>query len=243
MRFRSARRPHVRQPIYGQSKVSAAASTVTLMHLAEAITISHSMTAGEFAVAIGTIILAIFAAASVVVGAASVRESRAIDELNARRAAYHRSRGVRGVARLVLSEIRAIQNNAQTAIKQASWPASLPMPHPAWDAAGAILMETLPEDEAQGLADLFERVRAWESLIAVARQQYPTLASYGLAANLPAVNITAEPLTQIEAFCRKYEPPVQRLAYPDARDVPSDPDQERVWRAAHRRRWWLLWRK
>jgi hypothetical protein len=200
--------------------------------------ISNSMTAGDALVAAGTFLLAIFGALSAFEAIGAVKESRDVDALNARRAEYRRSREVRGVARLIHQELVINRDIAQDALHHGQWVVSSGTTHHAWDTNAVVIMEEVDEDIAAKLVALFSEVVRWEAFAAHSARTNPQAHSIPVTTGGVAYEV-AERITNLAPPCMG---PLRELAYPDAREVPSDPDAERAYRETQQRRaWYLLW--
>jgi hypothetical protein len=200
--------------------------------------VTNSMTAGDALVAAGTFILAVFAALSVFEALGAIEESRNIDRLNARRAAYRRSREIRGVARLIHQELIINRDIAEDALHAGQWPISSGTTHHAWGTSAGLIMEELDEDIAAKLVAVFSEVVRWETFAADAARRSPNSYSTPVTTGSVAFEV-AERVGQLAPDCMKS---LRALAYPDARDAPSDPDTELEYRERQRRRrWYYLW--
>jgi hypothetical protein len=128
-----------------------------------ALTVTGTMTVGDALVAAGTFLLAVFAAFSAVEAMSAVREARALDDLNVRRAEYRRSREMRGVARLVYQEVIGNQRIALEALDDDHWAVSSGVTHRAWDNSAALIMEEVAEDVAEKLGGFFAALNRWDA--------------------------------------------------------------------------------
>jgi hypothetical protein len=211
-----------------------------VLHLATllGLRISNSMTAGDALVATGTFLLAIFGALSAFEAIGAIKESRDLDGLNALRAEYRRSRGIRGVARLIHQKLVINRDIAQDALHDGQWVVSSGTTHHAWDTNAAMIMEEVDEDIAAKLVAVFSEVVRWEAFVAHTARTNPQANSVPVTTGTVAYEV-AERLIELAPSCMG---PLRALAYPDAREVPSDPDVERAYRGNQkRRRWYLLW--
>jgi hypothetical protein len=194
------------------------------------------MTVGEVLVAAGTFLLALFGAWSAIEAMRAVRESRELDGMNVRRAEYRRSREIRGVARLIHQEAVINERLAREAIQESEWGLWNRTIYVAWDRAAPLIMEEVSEDIAAELVAFFSRVREWEARMTYERETPPSVHSIGILSGY-----AMEVLTDISNRGPRCIAAMLALAYPDAREVPSDPDLERAYWESHRaRRWWLL---
>lgn len=133
--------------------------------IVEGLMISGSMTLGDALVAGGTFLLAIFGAWSAFEGMRAIRESRDIDRMNVRRAKFHRSREIRGIARLIYQEVESSARIAGEALKAGQWPVVSALGHHAWDVSASLMMEEVDEHAAAALVRLLESVRGWEAYV------------------------------------------------------------------------------
>jgi hypothetical protein len=200
--------------------------------------ITSSMTAGDAFVGAGTLLLALFGAMSAFEALAATRTSRETDQLNVRRGEYRRSREVRGVARLIHHEVVINRDVAEDALHDGHWTISSATTHHAWDSNAALIMEVVDEDTAGKLVAFFSEVMRWETFVARIARTTPSAESVPVNAGGVPFEV-AERLTGLSQDCMG---PLRQLAYPDAREVPTDPDAERAyWESRKRRRWYFLW--
>lgn len=182
----------------------------------------------------------IAAVAGGIVGAkTSAATARELDGLNARRSAKERERSVRGVARLIAAELDVVRESIERAFQDGRWQVSNVTPHGAWDRDGALLVETVAEDEALDLIRAFSLLVAWETTVRLYHERMPGDTVVPLAAG----SGTSDALSNLSAFIDICRPALAQLAYPDARNLPPDPDAELRYLAAHRRRFWRRGRR
>jgi hypothetical protein len=172
---------------------------------------SSSLTLGDLIVGAGTMLLAVF---TWKLG----RATYALDERNAARERKRRERQVRGVARLIFGELGMVKVSLAEALEETAWRFFYASPHGAWDREGAVVAETLPEDEAEALIAFMSKLTAWEEIVAQARAGNPKLQSLRLGQEeQEAVAGMSTVLSDVQRYLRT-------LAYPDARDLEPDPD-------------------
>ena len=200
--------------------------------------ITNAMTAGDALVAGGTFLLALFGAMSAFEALAAIRAGRGIDEMDVRRREYRRSREVRGVARLIHHEVVINRDVAEDALHEGHWTVSSATTHHAWDVSAALIMEEVDEDTAAKLVAFFSEVVRWETFVGRVARTTPQVESVPVNAGGVPFEV-AQRLTELARDCMST---LRRLAYPDAREVPSDPDVERAYTESQkRRRWYFLW--
>jgi hypothetical protein len=168
------------------------------------------LTAGELAVATGTLALAGFTWKL-------ARLTADLDDRNAARERKRREREVRGVARLVDGELGIIEASLVSALGENAWHTFLVTPHGAWDRDGALIAESVPQDEAQAMIDFMAHLTAWEQAVAIPSGE----THFGFVQFNGAQREVVEDLITRIREARGY---LQRLAYPDARDLEPDPD-------------------
>jgi hypothetical protein len=186
--------------------------------------ITWTLTVGDAIVGAGTLLLALFTwrLARVTVG---------LDERNVARQRKRDERRVRGIARLVDGELSVVLGTLRLANDEKAWRPFWPTPHGAWDRDGAVVAETLPQDEAEAIILFVSKLVVWEELTGAARAVDPKLS---LTLD-QAEQVAVAELLALHADARRFLKP---LAYPDARDLPPDPDTLRPY--TRKRRWeWL----
>lgn len=179
------------------------------------------MTAGDLAVALGTLLLAVFAAWSAFEARKAIEQSRELDELNRLRAEYRRSREIRGIARLIHHELVINRDIAEDARKEGHWNVSAGTTHHAWDENAAVMMEELDEDTAAKLVAFFSEVLRWEAHVRYSARTNPQTYQIPLLRGGVPSEI-ADRMGELAPACLAA---LHALAYPDGRDVPSDPDE------------------
>src|SRR6202035_106911 len=137
------------------------------------LSISGTLTLGDLLVGVGTMLLAWFTWRL-------ARATYALDERGAARERKRHERRVRGVARLVLGELAVVQTSIGQAIGADKWYWIYPLPHGAWDRDGALIVETVPEDEAVALIQMYARLDAWETITEWAHRKFPRAGSLSL---------------------------------------------------------------
>jgi hypothetical protein len=76
-----------------------------------------------------------------------------------------RKREVRGIARIVDSELKLITENIEKAVhKRRWWVYDLASPGVAWDRGGGAIAAALTEQEADELIDVVAKLRTWEGV-------------------------------------------------------------------------------
>jgi hypothetical protein len=187
--------------------------------------LSGSLTLGDAIVGAGTLLLAVF---TWKLG----RATYALDERNAARERKRHERQVRGVARLVYGELGVINTTLELALRSREWRRGYPVPQGAWDRGGAIIAETLREDEAQALIDFFSEMAAWLGAMGEVFAANP-----GTAPMLFS-DVHTNQLGELAALLSDARRYLKPHAYPDARDLEPDPDGLLAYRKERRRAQW-----
>lgn len=154
------------------------------------------------------------------------RVTVALDERTAARERKRREREVRGAARLIYGEMDITQASLSAASERLQWTALYLTPHGAWDRDGALIVETMAQDEAAALIDFFSSLREWELMSSGSEQthfQFIHLAGQ-----------EAESLATLVGLLKDARRHLQNLAYPDARELEPDPDSFLAWRRERR---------
>lgn len=188
---------------------------------------NDSLSLGEGIVGAGTLALAWFTYRL-------ARATYALDERNAARERKRRERQVRGVARLVDAELAVTAESLADAQAPARWSVLFLTPHGAWDRDGALIAETLPQDEAEALIDFMSHLTAWETMASRSSREV----RFGI---VPLGSAQQEELADLIARLNGARPYLQKLAYPDARDLERDPDSYLAWQRERRRKWLGKW--
>jgi hypothetical protein len=161
--------------------------------------LSGDISLGDLLVAVGTFLLAVFT------GYLAWVTSR-LDKRTVEREGVGRERRVRGVARLIDGELETIQRTVEHAKGNDSLPGV--MTHATWDRDGALIVETLPLNEASELIRAFEKLKVWENVITQLRTAGPAGTPIPLAS---ASEDLADLLKAVERARANLHP----LAYPN----------------------------
>ena len=180
----------------------------------------REVTAGDVVVGAGTLALAFFTWRLALFTSKLAEETVALDKRNAARERKRRERQVRGIARLVDGELNVVAKSVEHALETGHWWFFLEAPHGAWDRDGALIAETVAEDEALDLITAFSKIGAWQSLVAVIHQRAPDEDSITVQGPAQTTLIDLGPAIE---DARRH---LADLAYPDARDLEPDPDSE-----------------
>lgn len=130
------------------------------------------------------------------------------------------------------AELKIVETSVESALQDGTWWYFFPTPRGAWDRDGALIAETVAQDVAQDLIDVFSHLTAWQSVLASRRGRGSDepMVEFGSGSDVGAVLVDLVPrITQ----ARRH---LAGLAYPDARDLEPDPDIEPPQRL--KRRWW-----
>jgi hypothetical protein len=196
------------------------------IHLGEMVPLAikwvDSLTLGDSIVGAGTLLLALF---TYRLG----RATYALDTRVATRERQRREREVRGAARLVDGELFVIGATLSHATEMQRWLLMMPTPRGAWDRDGALIAETLPEDEVQAIVTFFSSLTAWESVVRTYREENPVADAF------PFEETERSVLANLSARLVEARKHVVALAYPDARDFPIDLDDYLAYRRERRR--------
>lgn len=168
---------------------------------------------GEAAVAVGTGLLAIFTWWL-------ANGTYKLDKRTAARERKRQERRVRGVARLVDGELNVVEENFEHAFEVDRWEFGWTIPRGAWDSSGALIAETVAEDEALALTRLFAELGRWDTAMGGMAARHPDQQSVPIQRS-PRI---AERATTILAGVKDVRRDLRKLAYPDARDLEPDPD-------------------
>jgi len=187
--------------------------------------LSGSLTLGDAIVGAGTLLLAVF---TWKLG----RATYALDERNAARERKRHERQVRGAARLVYGELDVINATLELALQSGRWLRGYPVPRGVWDRDGAIIAETLPEDEAQALINFFSELNVWLEAMGEVFTANPGTAPMRLEKHYTdKLGVLAASLSDARRYLKPH-------AYPDARDLESDPDNVLAYKRERRRARW-----
>jgi hypothetical protein len=177
--------------------------------------IAGGLSLGDIAVGSGTIALAVFTAKL-------AKATYTLDKRSAARERRRDERRVRGVARLVDGELDVTRNTISAGLDTGFWTLDWLVPRGVWDKDGAMLAESVPEDEAQALIDLFSDLAWWAAMVAGAKER-----SSGDSLPLEQGSDRIQRLGIIRAKIDTVRRDLHRHAYPDGRDLEPDPDAPR----------------
>jgi hypothetical protein len=109
-----------------------------------------------------------------------VRARYALTQYNAARERKRHESQVRGVARLVLGELAVINTSIERALAEDRWHWLYPLPRNAWERDGALIAESLSDDEAAAVIKIYTRLDNWKTITAQAHQEHPDVGSLSL---------------------------------------------------------------
>jgi hypothetical protein len=109
-----------------------------------------------------------------------VRARYALARYNIARERKRHECQVRGVARLVLGELAAINTSIERALAEDRWHWFYPLPRNAWERDGALIAESLSDDEAAALIKIYTHLDNWKTITAQAHQEHPDVGSLSL---------------------------------------------------------------
>jgi hypothetical protein len=141
------------------------------------------------------------------------RHTRARNALAQDNTAWERKRHksqVQGVARVVLGELAIISANVERALAEDRWHWFYPLPRNPWERDGALIAESLSEDKAAALIEMYVQLNEWEMITAGAHQQHPDAGSLSLNPEHKAIlGELRDSISDASRYLRK-------LAYPYA---------------------------
>jgi hypothetical protein len=167
------------------------------------ITLNGTLTPGELIVGLATLLVA-----AVTWNAA--RAPYILAQYNAACEDKRHKWQVQGVARLVLGELTVINTNVERALAEGRWHWFYPLPCNTWEHDGALIAESLSEDRAAALIEIYTHLTNWETITAQAHQQHPNTGSLSL--NPKHKSILGELQDSISDASRY----LRKLAYPNA---------------------------
>ena len=204
-----------------------------ILHAAHVdIDVSGQLTAGDVLVGAGTLLLAVFTWRLAVFTSGLAQQTLDLDLRNAARERKRRERQVRGIARLVDGELTIVARSIGEALDTGQWWFYLPTPRGAWDRDGALIAETVAQDEALDLIRAFSKLASWLAIVALGKDL-----TVGEDSISVADSGKKESLWDLAASITQAQRHLAVLAYPDARDLEPDPDAQPPGQRS-RRRWW-----